>query len=207
MRISRQGGDGEREALRDDFARAAYASGSEGRVCGAACLMACPHCNSSACQCLCSPYCKGAASALSSDPVLHPIEPAILPLVFAMARIGLFAPCWSCEGHEGPDGGVMKLPTVWFYCGAVAHLRILADGLNALFHARRLNAPWRITVTFSDADNPRTTFALEPVQQSNQLATLPALQPDADEIARALDGIMRHGAIYLLVSTDGPSGR
>jgi hypothetical protein len=181
-----------------DLARAAHARGVAGRVCGDACNVTCGHCASTQCQCLCSPYCPDAARALSSDPQLHPIEPAIVALVYAMKRLGLFGPCWSCEGHTGPDGALWKLPTVWFYSDATAHLRLLADGLAKLRSTGRLSTPWRVAVTFSDPDNPRTTFALEPAPAgADPSPTLAQLQRDADEIARALQSMMAEGGLAL----------
>ena len=37
---------------------------------------------------------------LSSDPERYPIEPGIVPLVFALRGLRVFEPCWSCEGHD-----------------------------------------------------------------------------------------------------------
>jgi len=126
-------------------------------------------------------------------------------LVYAMTRIGLFAPCWSCEGHTRADGSLWKAPTVWFYCDAVAHLRLLADGLARLAHVRRLHVLWRVVVTFSDSDNPRTTFALEPADFLGGRATLQQLQGDAAEIGRALQLMMVEGGEALRQATSSQS--
>jgi hypothetical protein len=134
---------------------------------------------------------------LSSDPVAYPIEPGIVALVYAMTRLGLFAPCWSCEGHARADGSLLKTPSVWFNCDTAAHLRLLWDGLAKLRNAARLSTAWRIAVTFSDPDNPRTTFALEPALSADDPPTLQQLQRDADEIARALQSIMLEAGLAL----------
>lgn len=106
-----------------------------------------------------------------------------------MKSLGLFEPCWSCEGHRGPQGEVWRPPTVWFYVSALAHVRLLSGGLAKLEAARRLSVPWRVVVTFSDPDNPQTTFALEP-EIASAAPTLEQLQRDTYEIASALRDLM-----------------
>lgn len=117
---------------------------------------------------------------------MYPLEPKVAPLVYQMKRSGLFEPCWSCEGHESASGQMQKPPTVWFYCSTTA-LRLLSGGLAKL----RLNAPWRIAVTYSDHDNPEPTFALEPQTEGRTLAEL---QADLAAIAAALPELIRQEA-------------
>ena len=161
--------------LRSQIVDAICPTNADGRICGARCTLVCPQCGSTACRCTCSPQCAEAPRALSSDPDRYPIEPAVLPLVFEMKRIGLFEPCWSCEGHLGTDGALWKLPRVWFYCDSMAHLRLLADLLDALEFSHRLAVRWQVVVTFSNADNPHTTFSLEPAPLSTDGALLPMM--------------------------------
>jgi hypothetical protein len=61
----------------------------------------------------CSRHCPNIPQALSSDPENNPIEISIAPLVFEGNRLGVFDTCWSCEGHNGPDGKLWKMPKVW----------------------------------------------------------------------------------------------
>lgn len=133
---------------------------------------------------------------LSVDPDL-PIEPNIASLVFEMKRLGLFTPCWSCEGHLGTGGALWKLPRVWFYCESLTHVRLLADGLKDLDVGKKLSTRWQIVVTFSDADNPETTFSLEPAASSGDTVDLSALQQDAQAIARALQGMIADQSVSL----------
>jgi len=172
--------------LRTDITRAAFAKGVDGRVCGAGCTMECPKCGATGCQCACRPGCPQAPRQLSSDPENYPIEPAITPLVYEMKRLGMFRPCWSCEGHLGVDGALWKLPRVWFYCDSTAHVRLLADGVKELEMAGRLSTPWKVVVTYSDPDNPDTTFSLEPAPRSGERSTLTALRGDVARIAESL---------------------
>jgi len=51
-----------------------------------------------------------------------PIESGIAPLVFELKRLGVFEPCWSCEGHNDPGGNLWKIPRVWFYCDSVVQV-------------------------------------------------------------------------------------
>lgn len=192
MRIVRNLATPERALELDaDLVRAMERRGVEGRICGDRCSDACRRCGSKSCQCSCSPYCPDAPRALSSDP-MFPLEPRVAPLVFAMKRTGLLEPCWSCEGHAGPDGVLTKPPAVWFYCEATTHLRLLYAGIAKL----RLNAPWRIAITYSDPNNPEPTFALEPLLGA-PAPTLAQLQADIGAIAQALPDLMRNEASAL----------
>ena len=187
MRIDRRRRSADQNRrLRTDIAQAAFAKGIDGRVCGEGCTIECPRCGSTGCQCTCGPHCPEARRQLSSDPENYPIEPAILPLVFEMKRLGMFRPCWSCEGHLDADGGPWKLPRVWFYCDSTAHIRLLADGIKELELAGKLSVPWKLVVTFSDPDNPDTTFSLEPVSRSADESTLWARRGDVIAIAKSL---------------------
>ena len=194
MRIKRHEPDSEQaRRYRSDLAGAASAKGIDGRVCGDHCTMICPSCGSTACQCACSPDCEKAPQVLSVDPNM-PIEPAIVPLVFEMQRLGLFTPCWSCEGHTGVDGKLWKIPRVWFFCDSTTHLRLLSDGLKDLETSGKLSTRWQVVVTFSDPDNPATTFSLEPAMPLQEAAALSTLQRDVRTIAGALGSMITRQA-------------
>jgi hypothetical protein len=133
----------------------------------------------------CSRDCPDIARALSSDPERFPLEARIAPLAFELKRLGVFYPCWSCEGHLGPDGSLWKIPRIWFYSESVVHVRVLAESIKALHLGKRLHLPWHIVITFSDGDNADTTFSLEP-RLDDQRPSLAALQKDIDTIAEHL---------------------
>lgn len=132
----------------------------------------------------CHRFCHAAPLRLSSDP-LSPVEPLITPLVFELKRLGVFHPCWSCEGHDAAGGQLMKLPRVWFYSNSVVHVRALAEALDRLFAEKRASARWRVVLTHSDPDNPDTTFSLEP-DLSGGVLGLSVLQADARALAEGL---------------------
>jgi len=132
----------------------------------------------------CHRFCQAAPLRLSSDPS-SPVEPLIAPLTFELKRLGVFHPCWSCEGHNDQTGQLWKLPCVWFYANSVVHIRALGEALDRLFIDRRVSARWRVVLTHSDADNPDTTFSLEPEQSGAQ--RLGQLKADARAIAEGLE--------------------
>ncbi|MFZ1990733.1 MAG: hypothetical protein WAW96_13305 [Alphaproteobacteria bacterium] len=156
--------------------------------------MKCPSCGSTQCQCKCSPYCPDAPRKLSSDPERHPIEPIIAPLVFELKRTGFLDPSWSCEGHNGPDGLLQKLPRVWFNCSSMVQVRLLANSLSCLRANKSLRHPWHLIVTFSDPDNPETTFSLEPNLAEGEKASLADLQSDIGTLVYALRSALRDEA-------------
>lgn len=133
----------------------------------------------------CQRFCQAAPLRLSSDP-LSPLEPLIAPLTFELKRLGVFHPCWSCEGHNDQAGQLWKLPRVWFYANSVVHIRALGEALDRLFMEKRVSARWRVVLTYSDGDNPDTTFSLEP-EPTGDGQRLADLQADARAIAEGLE--------------------
>ncbi len=133
----------------------------------------------------CHRDCEKAPVRLSSDTDEYPVEKKIVPLVFELKKTGVFYPCWSCEGHNDPSGSLWKIPRVWFYSDSVVHVRALANAVEHLFTQNRLSARWGVILTHSDANNPDTTFSLEPRHDSTQLR-LDDLQSDVKTISEEL---------------------
>jgi len=129
----------------------------------------------------CHRYC---AAAAASEGERSPVEPLVAPLVFELKKLGVFHPCWLCEGHADQDGKLRKIPRVWFYADSVVHLRGLAEAIDRLCNRQRLSAHRQIVLTYSDAGNPDTTFSLEPQPPSPDC--LPALQADLRVMAAEL---------------------
>lgn len=179
MKIARYGGsEADSDLLRAELGEVLEADRRPGPVCGAACQR--PGATD------CSRNCPDIPRTLSGDPDKHPLETRIAPLVFELTRLGVFKPCWSCEGHTKPDGTLWKLPQVWFYSRSVVHIRVLADGLKELDLAKKLNTAWQVVITHSDNDNADTTFALQPSLDRDAPADLAGLQRDIDTIAAHL---------------------
>ncbi len=178
MRIKRRKNDGTRDGqIREELGDILRGDSNGTPVCAPDCPTASPE--------RCSRHCPDIPRILSSDPENHPLEGRIAPLVYELKRLETFHPCWSCEGHNGLDGKLWKVPRVWFYCESVVHLRVLAGAVKELHLAEKLSVPWRVVLTFSDEDNADTTFSLEP-SLDHKRPLLPALQRDVDTIAEHL---------------------
>ncbi len=178
MRIERRNNGGTRDdRIREELGDILRSDSDGTPVCAPNCPNASPE--------RCSRRCPDIPRVISSDPDNHPLEGAIAPLVYELKRLEAFHPCWSCEGHNGSDGKLWKIPRVWFYCESVVQLRVLADAVKELHLAERLSVPWRVTLTFSDEDNADTTFSLEP-GLDHKRPLLHALRRDIDTIAEHL---------------------
>lgn len=201
MRIERKKKDRRPDpSLRDGIRDVLEGGVGDARPCGIACQIVCETCGSTACQCSCSRACGNIPTVLSSDPDDHPLETLIAPVVYELNRTGYLTPCWSCEGHLHKDGSLWKTPRVWFYCKSVVHLRLLAEALKEMHIQKWTSVPWRVGVTFSDPDNPDTTFTLEP-DPNGTFATLASLQKDIAAIAEHLGPELRTQALNLSRST------
>lgn len=150
----------------------------------------------------CSLSCSDAQRALSCEPERFPIEPKITPLVFEIQRLGVFYPCWSCEGHLDKQEKLWRLPAVWFYCDDLTHLRLLADGVADLHAKGVLKNPWQVRLGYTDSDVPDTAFALEPFIEDRNSVDLETLQADVAALAREMQSAMRQQAQELLWSLD-----
>jgi hypothetical protein len=132
----------------------------------------------------CHRDCSAAPQQLSSEGERSPVEPLVAPLVFELKKLGVFHPCWSCEGHTNQAGDLWKIPRIWFYSDSVVHVRALADAIDRLYAARRLSTRWHLVLTHSDAANPDTAFSLEPEPAAD--SSLSGLQGDLRVLAGEL---------------------
>lgn len=151
---------------------------------------------------LCHRDCPDARFMLSSEED-YPLEEKITPVVFELKRLGVFHPCWSCEGHLGLKGEIWKLPCVWFYAQSVVHVRVLADGMTELFLIGKLNSPWEVVLTVTDSENTDTSFSLQPKLKGEDI-TLPALHQDLESIAVHLRQMVVERAEKLAEHTGEP---
>lgn len=145
-------------ALLSELHRAKTAGPLEDPVCS-------PDCPDIASVHKCDRFCVNASRRLSSEGDSYPLEAGITPLVFELKKLGVFGPCWSCEGHMNPKGEMWKIPRVWFYSDSLVHVRALAATVGRLYDTGTLSVPWQIVLGHSDPDNPETTFSLEPSQE------------------------------------------
>lgn len=166
------------------------------KVCGSHCRIPCPSHHSITCGCGCSRSCPEIAEMLSSEGAAYPLERAVAPLVLELTRLRVFRPNWSCEGHNNPRGQLWKLPQVWFYCDSVLCVRLLAETVLNMKIKFGLAAHWGVTLSHSDADNPETTFSLEPILDPFAVGqpTLPQLHGDLAILAEHLyDQVLLRG--------------
>jgi hypothetical protein len=161
------------------------------KICG------CPS-RSTRCCCGCSARCQDAARFLSSEPDRYPIEPYVLPLVYVLASLRLVFPCWSCEGHLRPTGGLTRMPQVWFYSASTVYPELIAAHLAELTFRRTLAHAWTISVC-PHTTGGATIFQIQPQQLDEaevQAAELASLQNDlvtiADSLAPSLRALARH---------------
>lgn len=159
------------------------------RVCPE-CTLTCPSCGSTACTCVCSMDCQHIPAQMTSDS-RFPIEPAIAPLVYALSSLRVCEPCWSCEGHADAQGKVIRIPRVWFYCRSLTYPRLMDRYFSHLKLKKRLNYPWHLCVTHSDADNADAAFSIEPDLTYVERPTLDLLQKDIRPIADGLAAFTR----------------
>jgi hypothetical protein len=92
----------------------------------------CPGCEDHDATTDCSNSCEFAPLRLSSDPTF-PVEKLITPLVFELKKLGIFYPCWSCEGHNDKEGNLAKNPSIWFYSDSVVHVRALENSISKIY--------------------------------------------------------------------------
>lgn len=121
-------------------------------------------------------YCPGpcahAAQALSSEPERYPIEPTVLPLVFALSRLNYLKPCWSCEGHNDPHGKLWKLPQVWFYTCSPSYAHLVGKFMWEMKISKLLTYEWRVSLS-AFGNLGCATYIIEP-----------ALLPDDCELSK-----------------------
>ncbi len=183
--------------LRDLDALVRQPTGRELRVCPG-CTVPCPCSGSPTCTCHCGPQCPQAPEQLSSEGDRYPVEPKIVPLVFAFQELRVCPPCWSCEGHLRGDGEVFRLPQVWFYTRSLVYVRLLGEWLRALRHDGRIANPWHICVSYSESGLD-TAFSLEPDLKTMPRVDLAALQQDVPVLASGLVREVQHLAGRYLV--------
>lgn len=150
----------------------------------------------------CHMHCPDAPAMLSSE-ADYPLEPKITPIVFELKRLGVFHPCWSCEGHEDAAGKLWKHPRVWFYAQSVVHVRLLADSMAELYLGGKLNASWEVVLTVTDTDNTDTSFSLQP-NLKGEVVTLLELHQDLEIIAAQLRQMVVGRAEKLAEHTSEP---
>jgi hypothetical protein len=148
------------------------------------CSLICKSCKSVKCLCLCSPTCRYAAKALSSDPDNYPIESEILPLVYALSETPVFETCWSCEGHETQNKKLIRAPQVWFYAEHSDVPILLCKAVDNMYINKKIINNWDISF-ISNQGSGFYCYAIKPGFCYKKPVLL-ELQNDARSIATYL---------------------
>lgn len=197
MRIAKSEHTGKvRDKVLDELVGLMDAAVTDRKICGGHCRIPCPVHRSITCGCACSRTCPEIAAMLSSEGAAYPVEPAVAPLVLELSRLRVYRPNWSCEGHDNRQGQLWKLPQVWFYCDSVLCVRLLAETVRHMKVKCGLASHWGVTLSHSDADNPETTFSLEPILDPFAVGqpTLKQLHGDLATLAERLyDQVLLRG--------------
>ena len=150
------------------------------------CTIACSDASHPAtCGCGCSPSCAEAPRRLSIEPSRYPVEPHILPIVFALFGSGLAQPCWSCEGHNHAGGTLYKWPGVWFYSNSITYLDLLRTTLAALHDTHRTHRAWEVHPCDWQPHPAATLYVLGPNRAVSE-PTLSALHEDLVAVGQGL---------------------
>ena len=171
-------------------------------------LRPCPNCDttcgcsarSTNCCCSCSSQCPDAPRFLSSEPDQHPIEPHMVSLAYALISLRLVPPCWSCEGHLRPIGGLTRLPQIWFYSASTVYPELIASYLADLRSRGKLLHPWAVSVC-PHTPGGATLFQIQPegLQPFElQAEALHSLHHDLQTIGDSLVVSIRQLALDLL---------
>ena len=134
----------------------------------------------------CSAQCPYAPAQMSSDPERYPIEPAIVPLVYAFYTLRLMMPCWSCEGHADKNGALIKTPKLWFYSAADFYPKLVAQYVNTLKGQHKIENQWAVRLLPFSQSMFTITYCLEPQDTPIHNDSLISLQRDIDVIAKNL---------------------
>lgn len=158
---------------------------------GAVCQPDCPLARTQPC----TPSCSQAPLALSSDSAF-PIEEGVLPLVFELKASRVFEPIWSCEGHYDTSHKLRRLPSVWFCCESLAHIRTLAEVITDLCFETKSSTAWRVSLCCPGFESPNTVFKLEPEVTAD--IRIENLHIDMSNLAQNLrDRLSKKGRMYI----------
>lgn len=152
------------------------------------------------CCCGCSARCTDAPRFLSTEPDQHPIEPHMVPLIYALSSLRIVPPCWSCEGHLRPIGGLTRLPQVWFYSASTVYPELIASYFTDMKSRGKLVHQWTVSIC-PHTPGGATLFQIQPEGLQSfeiQAKDLPSLQNDLCTIGDSLVISIRQLALNLL---------
>lgn len=130
----------------------------------------------------CSVKCSDAPAALSSDPMNHPLESKVVPLVFELTSTRLMQPCWSCEGHFNNENELWKLPQISFYSRSPVYPQLVVRHIQDLKVQKKLAYEWHVVLSdFGQSWN--MSYSIEPRLNDVKEPRLGMLQQDLQSIS------------------------
>lgn len=189
-----------RESAREELEKLiAQPTAQQVRPC-TGCLLPCDANHAWECASNCNANCDNAPLALSSEPEQHPIENAVIGIVFELSTLRLVQPCWSCEGHLNGQGQMWKLPQISFYSASALYPKLISNHLNRLKYHKQLNYPWLVTmVDYGQTWCP--AYQIEPsLNQIDKPVELLSLQDDLRRIAQNMAACIKDEARLMLAA-------
>ena len=122
----------------------------------------------------CSSDCRFAPRFMSSDPEKYPIESGVVPLVYALYRMRLMEPCWSCEGHLEATKQIWKMPKVWFYSASHFYPKLVAQLISELQGKHKISNSRGVRILPFSQSMYDTTYSIKPQAGDQSLARLHA---------------------------------
>ena len=138
----------------------------------------------------CSSKCVRAPESLSIDPILHPIEYHVVPIVYELMATRLIQTCWSCEGHMNEKDELWKLPQVCFYTPSAVYVKLLSRHLSLLNHNKNLAYPWHIVIS-EICDTCKLVYSIQPNLNDADDPHLGLMQNDLNVIGENLHGKLK----------------
>lgn len=133
----------------------------------------------------CSAKCPDAPTALSSDPINHPLELKVVPLVFELTATKVLKPCWSCEGHFTNENELWKLPQISFYSPSPVYPQLLLRHIHDLKAQKKLAYEWHIVLS-DFGQSWSLSYSIEPNLNGVKEPRLGLLQQDLQSISENL---------------------
>ena len=156
------------------------------------CSVPCACSRSTSCTCQSCWKCPFLSIELSSDPIKYPIEPKIIPLVYAVNSLQICPSYWSCEGHENENNQLSKKPRVYFYSNSIIIPSLFTEYLGFLSFKKITSYRWKITA-LGMTDDFQARYMIEPDIDLWVVKQLGILQEDVKRIANCLhDGVVEY---------------
>jgi hypothetical protein len=127
---------------------------------------------------------------LSTEADGSPVEPRVVPIVYALFASGLARPRWSSEGRSDTHGRVTKWPGVWFASTSFTYLDLLDTALTDLHESGRTRREGRVELCSTQPDPAHALYGLA-VLRDGVDPKLEELHDDLRSLGEHLDNDVR----------------